>query len=103
MATSFPTSLDLLSSLAELRGVRNDDGRWKVEVYHYPEDSKALVLVKLDYHERFRKNIDLRPKWWSSKSPRLKLLEAEDKAQRIARDLNWEMDKSTHEFESTRR
>lgn len=101
MAVFFPTYLDFPPGGLQARDT--DDGRWTVKVYHYPEDSKALVLVKLDYHERFRKNVDLRQRWWSSKSPRLKLLEVEEKAQRLARDLNWEMDKSTHEFESTRR
>lgn len=80
-----------------------EDGRWKVEVYHYPEDQRTLVLVNRYSTERFRRFVDMKPRSWRTKSPRQKLLEVEAKAHQLARDLNWEMDKSIHEFESTRR
>ena len=78
----------------------------------YKKDTKYDVItsqledkciIRIEGVNSFRKEISLVDKWYNLKSPRERILDAQDKARHLAEKLRWKEDQANFEFQSLER
>lgn len=79
-------------------GHKEKGSPYDVLTLHREFDNKCIVRLRGFDNLVFWKEINLAPRFYF-KSPRQKILEAQDKAQRKAEQLEWRDMKAKHEFE----
>lgn len=81
-----------------MMGSRPIEDSYKVLTLHRSQDNVCVVRLAGFDNTVFWKEIKLAPRFKFGKSPRQKIVEAQEKAQRLAEKLKWRDEQAEHEF-----